>query len=131
MFTNGDSEYKSLLVNPKTSSLYVGAQGNLFKLWLYNVNDTNLFAKRSLAISREDLDDCMNQGSTKKECEVRVQSQFLKSDGNILVCLSNGMKPVLHQVDGASLKDIELPKTAIGVCSPHSEVNTTAVFVGK
>lgn len=47
----------------------------------------------------------------------------------ILKNLSNALKPRLYTLDGTSLADAEYPKTIIGVCSPHGDLNTTAVFV--
>ena len=40
IFTSGPLSYRTLLVDQKTTSLYVGAKGHIFKLWLYNINDT-------------------------------------------------------------------------------------------
>ncbi|CAD5209253.1 unnamed protein product [Bursaphelenchus xylophilus] len=128
-FSEGELNYESLLVNPKTSSLYVGAKGHLFKLWLYNINDTSLSAKRVLSVDPNELEDCIRSTLVEQDCYSRVRKQFVKSDGNIIVCVSNAMKPILHQIDGSNLKDLENPRSAIGICSPHSEVNTTAVFV--
>jgi len=30
-----------IIINSKLGSLYVGAKGNLFRLWLFNINDTS------------------------------------------------------------------------------------------
>ncbi|CAD5206452.1 unnamed protein product [Bursaphelenchus okinawaensis] len=129
IFTEGDIGYDSLAVNAKTSSLYVGAKGHIFKLWLYNINDTNLSVKRVLSSDANELEDCIRSSLAEQECYVRVRKQFVKSDGNLIVCVSNAMKPILHQIDGSSLKDLENPRSAIGICSPHPEVNATAVYV--
>lgn len=39
-FTVGRLGYRNLLVDSKSTSLYIGARRNVFKLWLYNINDT-------------------------------------------------------------------------------------------
>jgi hypothetical protein len=41
IFSAGYFNYRNLLVDTKSTSLYVGGRGHLFKLWLYNINDTS------------------------------------------------------------------------------------------
>lgn len=77
----------------------------------------------------EEKDECLQLGNTEESCQNWVRSQFIKSNGQILLCSSNAMKPRLYTLDGNTLADIEYPKTIIGVCSPHGDLNTTAVFV--
>lgn len=146
VFTVGRLNYRSLLVDLKSTSLYVGAKGNVFKLWLYNINDTsssNLvssiffflssifqYARRELEILPEERDECLQLGNSEENCQNWVRSQFIRSNGQLLLCSSNAMKPRLYTLDGNLLTDIEYPKTIIGVCSPYgSDLNTTAVFV--
>lgn len=86
-------------------------------------------AKRVFSPNAEDLDECLHTGAAEQDCAVRVREQFLKQDGSLLVCVSNAMKPQLHQLDGAGLKQLAEPRGALGVCSPHADLNTTAVFV--
>lgn len=40
-FSTGRNFYNILIVDPKSTSLYVGAHGYVFRLWLYNINDTS------------------------------------------------------------------------------------------
>ena len=41
VFSRGALGYGPLLVDSKSTSLYVGARGHLFRLWLFNINQTN------------------------------------------------------------------------------------------
>lgn len=65
-------------------------------------------------------------GHPEENCENWARQMFIKSNGQILLCSSNALKPRLYTLDGNSLIDVEYPKTIIGICSPHE--NTTAVF---
>uniref|UniRef100_A0A915EJA6 Semaphorin-2A n=1 Tax=Ditylenchus dipsaci TaxID=166011 RepID=A0A915EJA6_9BILA len=98
--------YSQLLVDPKSTSLYVGARGHVFRLWLYNINDTasaNLFSSRSLATRPEDKEECLRMGNSDRECTHSVRQLFLKSNGQVLMCSSNAMKPQMSTLDGQSL----------------------------
>ncbi|KAI6179439.1 hypothetical protein M3Y98_00610600 [Aphelenchoides besseyi] len=131
-FSLGKLNYRTLLVDPKSTSLYVGARGQLFKLWLYNVNDTsspNLFNKRNLESKPEERDECIQMGHSTENCDSWVRETFVKSNGQLLVCSSDAVKPRLHTLDGSTLADSEYPKTIIGICSPQADLNSTAVFV--
>jgi hypothetical protein len=131
-FSDGRLSYRTLLVDTKSSSLYVGARGHMFRLWLYNINDTsslNLYSKRSLETRAEDKDECLRMGNVESECDNSVRLMFLTGNDQLFVCSSNAMKPQVRTLEAQSLKDVEYPKTIIGVCSPHDNVNTTAVYV--
>ncbi|KAK6014784.1 sema domain protein, partial [Ostertagia ostertagi] len=41
IFTRGDLDYRNLVLDANSASLYVGARGRIFRLWAYNVNDTS------------------------------------------------------------------------------------------
>lgn len=131
-FSRGaDLAYSQLLVDSKSTSLFVGARGHIFRLWLYNINDTasaNLFASRSLDIRPEERDECLRMGNSERECGHSVRQLFLKSNGQLLMCSSNAMKPQLSVLEGQNLIDVEPAKTIIGICSPHEGLNTTAVY---
>jgi hypothetical protein len=53
-FSRGRLYYSSLRLEPDSGSLYVGAMNNVFRLWLYNVNDTE---QRSLVSTHYRDDD--------------------------------------------------------------------------
>ncbi|KAI1730726.1 sema domain-containing protein [Ditylenchus destructor] len=122
--------YSQLLVDSKSTSLFVGARGHIFRLWLYNINDTasaNLFASRSLETRPEERDECLRMGNSERECSHSVRQLFLKSNGQLLMCSSNAM-PQLSTLEAQMLIDTEAAKTIIGICSPHEGLNTTAVY---
>ncbi|KAI6229022.1 hypothetical protein M3Y99_01161000 [Aphelenchoides fujianensis] len=71
-FSAGRLNYRTLLVDTKSTSLYVGARNALFKLWLYNLNDTsspNLYAKRTLDSKAEERDECLQMGHSEENCD--------------------------------------------------------------
>jgi hypothetical protein len=68
-------------------------------------------------------------GHSEESCENWVRLQFVKSNGQILLCSSNAMKPRLYNLDGITLTDVEYPKSIVGICSPYGDQNATAVFV--
>lgn len=70
-------------------------------------------------------------GNSELECENWVRLMFVKSNGQLLICTSNAMKPQLRTLEGQNLMDLETPNTVIGICSPHDNLNTTAVYVGR
>ncbi|KAL3120336.1 hypothetical protein niasHT_001149 [Heterodera trifolii] len=127
----GVRSFRSLLVNQRLSSLYVGSRDHFFRLWLFNVNDTSsaaLFAHRSLNVRAEEREECLRLGNSERECDFWVRNIFLRSDNNLLICSSQAMKPQLSLLDGQTLAELDEAKTQIGICSPHDELNTTAVF---
>uniref|UniRef100_A0AC34QF11 Uncharacterized protein n=1 Tax=Panagrolaimus sp. JU765 TaxID=591449 RepID=A0AC34QF11_9BILA len=71
VFSRGNVGYGPLLVDSKSTSLYVGARGQLFRLWLFNINQTsndNLFFERKLETRPEDREDCLAENSAT-DCE--------------------------------------------------------------
>uniref|UniRef100_A0A915LHY6 Sema domain-containing protein n=1 Tax=Meloidogyne javanica TaxID=6303 RepID=A0A915LHY6_MELJA len=121
-----------IIINSKLGSLYVGAKGNLFRLWLFNINDTssnNLFAHRKFEINLEEKEECLKMGNSERECDFWIKQIFIKSNGDLLFCSSQSMKPQLGLVDGNSLLDKQELHTQIGICSQHEGLNTTAIYV--
>ncbi|VDM85189.1 unnamed protein product [Strongylus vulgaris] len=41
IFSRGDLDYRNLLLDANSASLFVGARGRIFRLWAYNINDTS------------------------------------------------------------------------------------------
>ena len=91
-FSRGPLDYRNLLLDAKSASLYVGARGRLFRLWVYNINDTteNLvgfhfyrwnwwiwfeYTERIIPVSESDLSDCVSEGSSDEECQ--FSSRFM------------------------------------------------------
>ncbi|CAK5055832.1 unnamed protein product [Meloidogyne enterolobii] len=121
-----------IIINSKLGSLYVGAKGNLFRLWLFNINDTfsnNLFSHRKFEINLEEREECLKMGNSERECDFWIKQIFIKSNGDLLFCSSQSMKPQLGLVDGNSLLDKQELHTQIGICSQHEGLNTTAIYV--
>lgn len=81
-------------------------------------------------MNAEEREECIRMGNTEKECANSARLIFVKSNGQLFLCSSSGMKPQISILDGTSLNDAEPPKTIIGICSPHELLNTTAVYVG-
>uniref|UniRef100_A0A0R3RX43 Sema domain-containing protein n=1 Tax=Elaeophora elaphi TaxID=1147741 RepID=A0A0R3RX43_9BILA len=132
IFTVGRLAYRRLLLEPQSSSLYVGANGHLFRLWAYNINATastdGLYAHVELPVSQSDAEECRRAGHA--ECINGVRLMFLKEGHQtLLVCSSNAMKPQLRELDALSLQERSSPENVIGVCSAHVDLNTTAVLV--
>ncbi|KHN78889.1 Semaphorin-2A [Toxocara canis] len=131
IFSSGHLFYRRLLLDAQSASLYVGANGHLFKLWAYNINDTttdNLYAHTELSVSRTDADECRQGGH--EECVNGVRLMFLKEGRQtLLVCSSNAMKPQLRELDALTLRERSSPENVIGVCSPDPNLNTTATLV--
>ncbi|VDK68504.1 unnamed protein product [Litomosoides sigmodontis] len=132
VFTVGRLAYRRLLLDPQSASLYVGANGHLFRLWAYNINATastdGLYAHAELPVSRSDAEECRQAGHV--ECVNGVRLMFLKEGHQaLLVCSSNAMKPQLRELDALSLEERSSPENVIGVCSAHVDLNTTAVLV--
>ncbi|VDP23307.1 unnamed protein product, partial [Onchocerca flexuosa] len=82
VFTLGRLAYRRLLVDPQSASLYVGANGHLFRLWAYNINITEstdgLYAHVELPVSRADAEECRRAGHA--ECTNGVRLMFLKEE---------------------------------------------------
>uniref|UniRef100_A0A1I7VE39 Sema domain-containing protein n=2 Tax=Loa loa TaxID=7209 RepID=A0A1I7VE39_LOALO len=132
VFTVGRLAYRRLLLDPQSASLYVGANGHLFRLWAYNINVTastdGLYAHVELPVSPSDAEECRRAGHA--ECINGVRLMFLKEGHQtLLVCSSNAMKPQLRELDALSLQERSSPENVIGVCSAHVDLNTTAVLV--
>lgn len=132
VFTIGRLAYRRLLLDPQSASLYVGANGHLFRLWAYNINITTstdgLYAHTELPVSQSDAEECRRAGHA--ECFNGVRLMFLKEGHQtLLVCSSNAMKPQLRELDALSLQERSSPENVIGVCSAHVDLNTTAVLV--
>uniref|UniRef100_A0A915BSA8 Sema domain-containing protein n=1 Tax=Parascaris univalens TaxID=6257 RepID=A0A915BSA8_PARUN len=131
VFSSGHLFYRRLLLDAQSASLYAGANGHLFKLWAYNINDTttdNLYAHAELSVSRADADECRQNGH--EECVNGVRLMFLKEGRQtLLVCSSNAMKPQLRELDAVTLRERSSPENVIGVCSPDPNLNTTATLV--
>lgn len=83
-----------------------------------------------MSVNLEERDECIRMGNTENECSNWVRLVFVKSNGQLMLCSSSGMKPQISILDGNTLTDTELPKSIIGICSPHESLNTSAVYVG-
>ncbi|CAJ0573331.1 unnamed protein product, partial [Mesorhabditis spiculigera] len=79
-FTRGPLDYRSVLLDAESASLFVGARGRLFRLWAYNVNDTSekLFTEKLLSVSPSELAECRAAGNSEEECENSVRKMFLR-----------------------------------------------------
>ncbi|PAV56173.1 hypothetical protein WR25_13397 [Diploscapter pachys] len=131
-FSRGPLDYRNLLLDAKSASLYVGARGRLFRLWVYNINDTteNLYTERIIPVSESDLSDCVSEGSSDEECQFSSRFMaFQDKKQSIYVCSSVAMKPEIRVLDASTLKDKQASRTEIGICAPDSHVNATAVVV--
>ncbi|KAL7074508.1 hypothetical protein ACQ4LE_006328, partial [Meloidogyne hapla] len=67
-------------------------------------------------------------GNSERECDFWIRQIFIKSNGDLLFCSSQSMKPQLGSVDGHSLLEQQEFRTQIGICSQHEGLNTTAVY---
>ncbi|VDK43391.1 unnamed protein product [Anisakis simplex] len=86
------------------------------------------YAHRELSVSRSDMEECRQGGH--EECVNGVRLIFMKEGHQtLLVCSSNAMKPQLHELDASTLRERSTPENVIGVCSPHTHLNTTATLV--
>uniref|UniRef100_A0A7E4VNZ1 Sema domain-containing protein n=1 Tax=Panagrellus redivivus TaxID=6233 RepID=A0A7E4VNZ1_PANRE len=131
VFSRGPLDYGPVLVDSKSTSLYVGARGHLFKLWLFNINQTNsanLFLERKLETRPEDEADCLAENAPA-ECQTAVRSIFLTSENHLITCVASGMKPQLLRIHAHKLTDESRPRTVIGICAPQAGLNTTAIYV--
>uniref|UniRef100_A0AC34FJF8 Sema domain-containing protein n=1 Tax=Panagrolaimus sp. ES5 TaxID=591445 RepID=A0AC34FJF8_9BILA len=131
VFSRGSLGYGPMIVDSKTTSLYVGAKGHLFKLWLFNINQTssdNLFLERKFEARPEELEECLAENSAS-ECDSWIRSIFLTSDNHLYLCISSAMKPQIFHVTSHKLDDKSHPRTMLGICSPQSGLNTTAIYV--
>lgn len=79
----------------------------------------------------EERDECIRMGNSVDDCLNRVRLIFLKPNGQLMLCSSSAMKPQISTIDGTLLTDIESPRTIIGICSPHENLNTSAVYTGN
>ncbi|KAK0429262.1 hypothetical protein QR680_011282 [Steinernema hermaphroditum] len=132
IFSAGRIEYRKLLVDAKSASLYVGARDHIFRLWIYNVNDTSsesLYTDRELKGDPEETAECERSGNSPSECASWLRLLFVQSDGSLLACTTQAMRPHIAKLDALTMRDREIPQSIIGVCSPHHNLNTTAVFV--
>ncbi|MFH4977163.1 hypothetical protein AB6A40_003872 [Gnathostoma spinigerum] len=131
VFSSGHLFYRKMLLVQQSGALYVGANGHLFKLWAYNINDTSTdkaYGHVELAITQEDIEECRENGNV--ECENGVRLLLMKKNKQILlVCSSGGVRPRIYYVDAVSLEHRSLPENVIGICSPDPRINTTATLV--
>lgn len=131
-FSRGSLDYRTLLLDVNSASLFVGARGRLYRLWAYNVNDTseNLFAEKVLSVSPKEFSECKSLGNDGDECATSVRTIFLRDQReNLLVCSSAALKPEVRVLDATRLEDKQPPSTVIGLCAPDPTMNTTAVYV--
>ncbi|CAB3407940.1 unnamed protein product [Caenorhabditis bovis] len=125
-------EFRELLIDPKAGALVVGAEGAIFRLWAYNVNDTgeNVYAKKTLELSESEESECRSTASDERLC--RPSTRFLSFANNmesIFVCSSVGMRPEIRMLDALSLNDQQEPRTEIGICVVDPTFNATTVLV--
>uniref|UniRef100_A0A0K0F980 Semaphorin-2A (projected from Caenorhabditis elegans ortholog mab-20) n=1 Tax=Strongyloides venezuelensis TaxID=75913 RepID=A0A0K0F980_STRVS len=132
IFSAGHLLYNSLKLDPKSASLYVAGKDSLFRLWIYNINDTSsesLYAKKMLVTEKDDKEECIKLGNSELECANWIREIFQTSNGDLIICVSQAMKPNLMRLNGLSLSTIDEPTISIGVCSTHANTNTTAIYV--
>uniref|UniRef100_A0A0N5A1N3 Sema domain-containing protein n=1 Tax=Parastrongyloides trichosuri TaxID=131310 RepID=A0A0N5A1N3_PARTI len=132
VFSKGKLMYNSLKLDPKSASLYVTGKDSLFRLWIYNINDTSsesLYANKKFVIESEEKEECVQLGNSEDECANWIREIFQTSNGDLIICTSKAMKPTLMKLNGLSLSSIDEPTIAIGVCSIHDNTNTTAIYV--
>uniref|UniRef100_A0AC35TU52 Sema domain-containing protein n=1 Tax=Rhabditophanes sp. KR3021 TaxID=114890 RepID=A0AC35TU52_9BILA len=131
-FTAGSLQYNSLKLDAKSASLYVTGQNHLFRLWIYNINDTSsesLYAAKKFSVEDDDKEECIQLGNTEAECANWIREIFQTANGDLLVCASSAMKPMLIKLNGLVLNVLEEPQIAIGVCSPNAQINASAIYV--
>lgn len=88
-----------------------------------------MFAHRKFEINLEEKEECLKMGNSERDCDFWIKQIFIKSNGDLLFCSSQSMKPQLGLVDGNSLLDKQELHTQIGICSQHEGLNTTAIYV--
>ncbi|CAD6186310.1 unnamed protein product [Caenorhabditis auriculariae] len=125
-------EFRELLIDVKAGAVFVGAEGAVYRLWAYNVNDTNenSFTKKTLSLTETEETECRAMGNTEQMC--RPSTRFISLFNgfeSLYVCSSVGMKPEIRVLDAVTLKDQQEPRTEIGICAPDETVNSTAVIV--
>ncbi|XGW23889.1 hypothetical protein V3C99_005812 [Haemonchus contortus] len=132
VFTRGDLDYRNLVLDANSASLYVGARGRIFRLWAYNVNDTseNLFADLRVTVPSPELSECRALGNSAEECQPSTRFMALTDNRERLyVCSAVAMRPEIRVLDAVTLRDRQEPRTEIGICAPDANVNATAVIV--
>ncbi|CAJ0595702.1 unnamed protein product [Cylicocyclus nassatus] len=131
-FSRGDLDYRNLVLDANSASLFVGARGRIFRLWAYNVNDTseNLFVDLRATVPPAELSECRALGNSAEDCQPSTRFMALQDNKERLyVCSSVGMRPEIRVLDAVTLRDRQEPRTEIGICAPDPSVNATAVIV--
>ncbi|KAJ1362533.1 hypothetical protein KIN20_022122 [Parelaphostrongylus tenuis] len=132
LFSRGDLDYRNLVLDVNSASLYVGARGRIFRLWAYNINDTseNLFVERHIKVSPGELNECRALGNSIEDCQPSTRFMALQDNKErLFVCSSVAMRPEIRVLDAVTLRDRQEPRTEIGICAPDANVNATAVIV--
>uniref|UniRef100_A0A158P9U3 Sema domain-containing protein n=1 Tax=Angiostrongylus cantonensis TaxID=6313 RepID=A0A158P9U3_ANGCA len=120
-----DLDYRNLVLDVNSASLYVGARGRIFRLWAYNINDTseNLlnvslivvslqFVDRHVKVSPVELSECRALGNSIDDCQPSTRFMALQDNKERLFVSSRWKS-----------------RTEIGICAPDANVNATAVIV--
>ncbi|CAI4226506.1 unnamed protein product [Auanema sp. JU1783] len=132
VFARGELDYRNLVLDSNSGSLYVGARSRIYRLWAYNINDTskNLFAEKHIALPESELSECRSVGNSDADCQPSTRFMTLQDQKETLyICSSVAMKPEIRVLDASTLKDRQDPRTEIGICSSDPMVNSTAVLV--
>ncbi|KAK6014785.1 sema domain protein, partial [Ostertagia ostertagi] len=89
IFTRGDLDYRNLVLDANSASLYVGARGRIFRLWAYNVNDTseNLYADLRVSVPPAELSECRALGNSAEECQPSTRFMALTDNKERLYVL--------------------------------------------
>ncbi|VDM53688.1 unnamed protein product [Angiostrongylus costaricensis] len=125
-------DYRNLVLDVNSASLYVGARGRIFRLWAYNINDTseNLFVDRHVKVSPVELSECRALGNSIEDCQPSTRFMALQDNKErLFVCSSVAMRPEIRVLDAVTLRDRQESRTEIGICAPDAYVNATAVIV--
>lgn len=133
VFSRGTQYYRLLELDPETSSLYIGAMNHVYRVWMYNVNDTKneaFFATQTLLPNADAVRTCsFQQGNSSYHCQNHIRVLLKVPNGPLYVCGTNAYKPQVLRLNADSLEIIKANISGTAECPLSPDDQSTAVFV--
>uniref|UniRef100_A0A5S6Q6H5 Semaphorin-2A n=1 Tax=Trichuris muris TaxID=70415 RepID=A0A5S6Q6H5_TRIMR len=131
-FSKGKLYYRVLLLDQEAEALYVGAMNTFYKLNVENVNDTSSNGKY-FEVEMKPGTDALAQCSARTrdqelKCQNHVRTILRKGDGNLFICSTNALSPIVSTLDGKSMQILKTGTSGAAICPSDPDDNGTAVW---
>ncbi|KFD58702.1 hypothetical protein M513_00395 [Trichuris suis] len=124
----------ALIYGSYDTSTHCRFRNTFYKLNVENVNDTNSSGGKFYELEMKPGTDALAQCSARTrdqelKCQNHVRTILRKGDGNLFVCSTNALSPIVSTLDGTSMEILKTGMSGAAICPSDPDDNGTAVWV--